>query len=113
MRENARTRLAALREKKPPTKASQIRGLWPEIKAALDDGHRLKVTAECLAVDGIAVSVRSLSAYVGRIQRSSIGANQRTLPNPVARSVNVAPGSTTNSATTPAEAHSEGPRAPL
>ena len=75
---NARSRLAALREKKPPTKAAQIRSLWPEIKAALDNGHSLKAIAECLAADGIAVSVRSLSAYVGRIQKRSFDDNHRT-----------------------------------
>jgi hypothetical protein len=31
-RQNARTRLAALREKKPRTKAAQVRALWPDIK---------------------------------------------------------------------------------
>ena len=114
MRENARTRLAALREKKPQTKAAQIRSLWPEIKAALDNGHSLKAIAECLAADGIAVSVRSLSAYVGRIQKISIGANQRTSPNPLdARYGDGPTGSTTNSATAPPEVHSDGPRDPL
>jgi hypothetical protein len=113
MRDNARTRLAALREKKPPTKAAQIRSLWPEIKAALDNGHSLKAIAQCLSADGIAVSVRSLSAYVGRIQKKSFDDNQRTSPNPVARSGNVALGSTTKSATVPAEVNANGPRDPL
>lgn len=45
---SARTRLAGLREKKPPNKAAQIRALWPEIKAALDEGHSLK--AVCIAL---------------------------------------------------------------
>src|SRR5215467_12579539 len=69
MRENARTRLAALREKKPPTKAARIRSLWPEIKAALDNGHNLKSISECLAADGIAVTFRELSVYVGRLRK--------------------------------------------
>jgi hypothetical protein len=69
MRENARTRLAALREKKPPTKAARIRNLWPEIKAALDNGHSLKSISECLAADGIAVTFRELSVYVGRLRK--------------------------------------------
>ncbi len=67
--ENARTRLAALREKKPPSKAAQIRALWPEIRTALDNGHSLKSVCDCLAVDGIAVSVQSLGSYIGRIRR--------------------------------------------
>ena len=72
MRENARTRLAALREKKPPTKAARIRNLWPEIKAALDNGHNLKSISECLAADGIAVTFRELSVYVGRLRKKPI-----------------------------------------
>jgi len=79
MRENARTRLAALREKKPPTKAAQLRSLWTEIKAALDNGHSLKAISECLAADGIAVSVRSLSVYVGRLRRGYV-ANPNLAP---------------------------------
>jgi hypothetical protein len=75
MRDNARTRLAALREKKPPTKAAQIRKLWPEIKAALDNGHSLNAIAECLAADGIDIDVRRLSVYIGRIR-------SRTVPGP-------------------------------
>ena len=72
MRENARTRLAALREKKPPRKAARIRSLWPEIKAALDNGHNLKSISECLADDGIAVTFRELSVYVGRLRKKPI-----------------------------------------
>ena len=72
MRENARTRLAALREKKPPTKAARIRNLWPEIKAALDNGHNLKSISECLAADGIAVTFRELSVYVGRLRKKAL-----------------------------------------
>ncbi len=74
MRENARTRLAALREKKPSTKAARIRGLWPEIKGALDYGHSLKSICECLAADGIAVSFRELSVYVGRLRKKPVDA---------------------------------------
>ena len=77
MRETARTQLAALREKKPLTKAGQLRSLWPEIKAALDNGHSLKVISECLAADGIAVSVRSLSVYVGRLRKNSVAERKK------------------------------------
>ena len=69
--ENARTRLAALREKKPPSKAAQIRALWPEIRTALDNGHSLRTVCDCLAADGIAVSVQSLGSYIARIRRNS------------------------------------------
>ena len=59
-------------EKKPPTKAARIRNLWPEIKAALDNGHNLKSISECLAADGIAVTFRELSVYVGRLRKRPI-----------------------------------------
>jgi hypothetical protein len=77
----ARARLAALREKKPPSKAAQIRALWPEIKAALDSGHTLQSVCECLEADGINVDTRSLAVYVSRIRRASAGNNGlRSLP---------------------------------
>lgn len=71
MPQNARARLAALREKKPPKKAAQIRALWPEIKAALDEGHSLKSVCHCLEADGIAVSVQTLGSYITRLRRKS------------------------------------------
>jgi hypothetical protein len=79
--ENARTRLAALREKKPPSKAAQIRALWPEIRTALDNGHSLQAVCDCLAADGIAVSVQSLGSYIGRIRRDS-GKRESVTPSP-------------------------------
>src|SRR6266568_7627345 len=80
--ENARTRLAALREKKSPSKAAQIRALWPEIRTALDNGHSLQAVCDCLAADGIAVSVQSLGSYIGRIRRDS-GKRETVTPSPL------------------------------
>jgi hypothetical protein len=80
--QNARTRLAALREKKPPSKAAQIRALWPEIRTALDNGHSLQAVCDCLAADGIAVSVQSLGSYIGRIRRDS-GKRESVTPSTV------------------------------
>lgn len=78
----ARARLAALREKKPPTKAAQIRALWPDIKAALDNGHTLQSVRECLEADGINVDTRSLAVYVSRIRRASAAnSDVRSLPS--------------------------------
>ena len=65
----ARTRLAALREKKPARKSAQIRAVWPDIKAALDNGHTLKAVCECLEATGIAVTVPALAVYIGRIRK--------------------------------------------
>jgi hypothetical protein len=70
--QNARGRLAALREKKPPTKAAQIQALWPDINAALDAGHSLKSVCECLEADGINITVPALGSYITRIRRKSL-----------------------------------------
>jgi hypothetical protein len=67
----ARNRLAALGEKKPRTKAAQLRMLWPEIKAALDRSHTLKAVCECLEADGIQMSIYTRGSYVTRMRRSS------------------------------------------
>lgn len=71
-RQNARARLAALREKKPPRKAAQIRDLWPEIKAALDNGHSLKAVCDCLEADGISITVQTLGSYITRMRKKSV-----------------------------------------
>jgi hypothetical protein len=113
MRENARTRLAALREKKPPTKAAQIRSLWPEIKAALDNGHSLKAIAECLAADGISVSVRSLSVYVERIRRSSVVTKKPMPPSQTDVGRDVIPGPSPDSAAVPVQENPKASRDPL
>jgi len=65
----ARTRLAALREKKPERKSAQIRAVWPDIKAALDNGHSLKAVCECLEAAGVTVTVPALAVYIGRIRK--------------------------------------------
>ena len=65
----ARTRLAALREKKPARKSAQIRAVWPDIKAALDNGHSLKAVCECLEAAGVTVTVPALGVYIGRIRK--------------------------------------------
>jgi hypothetical protein len=67
----ARTRLAALGEKKPPTTAGQLRELWPEIEAALARRHPLKAICDCLEAGGVAVNPRTLAAYIARMRKSS------------------------------------------
>jgi hypothetical protein len=113
MRENARTRLAALREKKPPTKAAQLRSLWPEIKAALDNGHSLKAISECLAADGIAVSVRSLSVYVGRLRKNAMANRKLTQATKIALAGNVIPSPTAKSESMSPQQSQKGSRDPL
>lgn len=67
--QTARTRLAALRETKPPTKAAQVRALWPDIKAALAKGHTLQSVCDCLQADGITITVQTLGSYITRIRK--------------------------------------------
>ena len=69
--QSARARLAALREKDAPTKAAQIRALWPEIKAALDKGRSLKTVCNCLEADGIKITVQTLGSYITRMRRKN------------------------------------------
>lgn len=87
--QSARARLAALREKKAPTKAAQIRALWPEIKAALDNGHSLKSVCDCLEGDGIKITVQTLGSYVTRIRRNVV-ALETELPGTTSEASNVA-----------------------
>jgi hypothetical protein len=66
----ARRRLAVHRGEKPATKAGQIRALWPEIEAALQNAQSLKNVRQWLEEEaGIAVSITSLTSYISRIRR--------------------------------------------
>lgn len=73
----ARSRLAQRRARKPDTKAGQLWALWPEIKAALDDGQSVRTILAWLEEDtGIVVSIGSLTSYISRIRKRE--AAQRT-----------------------------------
>lgn len=76
----ARTRLAALREKKPARKSAQIRAVWPDIKAALANGHSLKVICECLEAAGVTVTVPALAVYIGRIRKKDREIDRTSAP---------------------------------
>jgi hypothetical protein len=68
-REEILTRLRDLSAEKPTTKMGQIRWVWPEIKAALANGHTLQRVHKRLQEIGIAVGYRTLSVYIGRLER--------------------------------------------
>jgi hypothetical protein len=87
--QSARARLAALREKNAPTKAAQIRALWPEIKAALDKGHSLKTVSNCLEADGIKITVQTLGSYITRMRRKIV-ALETALPSTASEASRVA-----------------------
>ena len=64
---DARRRLAKRRGKKPETKSGQIWALWPEIKAALADGQRIKSVRMWLEEEaGVMVTTDSLRSYLRR-----------------------------------------------
>ena len=65
------SRLRALRREKPGTVMGLVRLAWPDIKAALERGHTLRVVHECLVEAGVPVAYRQLSAYIGRIERKN------------------------------------------
>lgn len=72
-----RNRLALRRAKKPDTKAGQIWALWPEIRAALDDGQSFKSICRWLEGDaGITVSIASLRSYTSRSRRREVAARK-------------------------------------
>lgn len=66
----SRRRLAQRRAGKPATKAGQIRALWPEIAAALENGQSVKSIRQWLEEDaGLFVGITSLTSYISRIRR--------------------------------------------
>ena len=93
---NAQTRLAALGEKKPRSKAAQIRLLWQEIKTALDKGHTLKAVCECLEADGLKMSIYTLGSYVARMRRSSPKTAQPLAAVPILGTLGVGEGERSN-----------------
>lgn len=62
-------RFRLLAQTKPRTKAGQVRQVWPEIKAALAAGHRLKDISTWLNEIGIEIGYARLSDYVGQLKR--------------------------------------------
>ena len=54
----------------PTTKMGQVRWAWPEIQAALAAGHTLQLVHQRLNEIGIAIGYRTLSLYIGRLERA-------------------------------------------
>jgi hypothetical protein len=72
-----RSRLSQRRARKPDTKAGQLWALWPEIKAALDEGQSVRTVLHWLKEDAdIVVSIGTLTSYVSRNRKRE--AAQRT-----------------------------------
>ncbi len=76
-----RHRLAQRRGKKPATKAGQIRALWPEIRAAINDGQSLASIRQWLEEEGgVIVTVQSLGSYLTRIRRKELARPVAPIP---------------------------------
>ena len=75
-RELALTSLQRLAAEKPATKMGQIRWAWPEIQAALGAGHTLQSVHQRLAESGIEIEYKTLSLYIGRLERREGRRNQ-------------------------------------
>lgn len=74
----ARRRLANQRGKKPETKAGQIWALWPEIKAAIEDGQSMKSIRMWLEDEvGVVMTADSLRSYVRRCRGKEIAPPER------------------------------------
>lgn len=63
------SQLSSLIDTRPQSKLGQVRRLWPEIKAALRDGHQLKQVWECLVHDGIELSWSKFRTYIVRLRK--------------------------------------------
>jgi len=61
--------LAALLLQKPKTKSGQVQFLWPQIKAALRQGHTIREVGKSLGRDGLELSYSRLRYYVARLRR--------------------------------------------
>jgi hypothetical protein len=75
------TSLATLSGERPRTKSGQVQWLWPQIKCALREGHKIKDIWECLVADGLELSYSRLRWYIARLKRLDVvGAAVPTLP---------------------------------
>jgi hypothetical protein len=81
-RYSALTSLRSLADEKPATKMGQVRWAWPEIQAALAAGHTLQSIHRRLGEGGIDIDYRTLSLYIGRLERERArpGLNQTAAP---------------------------------
>lgn len=64
MRKDFLAGVIALADETPVRLVNLIKNGWPEIKAAIDQGHTLKVIHERLVRDGVRISYRLFTFYV-------------------------------------------------
>ena len=67
----------ALSQENPKQFLSLMREGWPEIKAAIDQGHTLKVIHQRLVEGGVKMTYRCFTTYVRRFRNESARASPR------------------------------------
>src|SRR5438128_10048024 len=74
-RKNLASVLDDLRDEEPAKLVSRVRSVWPEIRAALDRGHSVKVIHDRFVKGGVDISYRLLALYVGQLRREDAPKN--------------------------------------
>lgn len=64
--------LKGLLDESPTTKIGQVRAAWPQIRAAVVAGHRLKTIWKRLREDGVDIQYDSFCEYVRRLRQEPI-----------------------------------------
>ena len=80
------TQLDILPGRKPARKSTQIRRLWPQIRAALTAGHTIYEIRQVLAQDHLEIGYSKLRTYVAQLRR----ADKQTSACPAAPTVHAA-----------------------
>ncbi len=70
-----------LKGDRPKYKSAQIRLLWPEIKKALADGHKLRQIWERVGEDGVQLSYSKFRSYIARLKRVGRSGQDAQLPD--------------------------------
>ncbi len=65
--------LEALARERPTRLMAQLRRVWPQVQAALDAGHTLRLIHQRLNLAGVPISYKRLSTYRGLIEREKRG----------------------------------------
>ncbi len=81
----------ALAREKPTQLMAQLRSVWPQVRAALDAGHTLRLIHKRLNASGIPISYKCLSAYRGRIERGKKGRAGSASPKAPGKRLDTAP----------------------
>jgi len=79
----------SLRQEKPAKLIKLIGLAWPEIEAALEQGHTLRRIHQRLVQSGIPISYSLLTVYVKRIRLETTTREKKPAPGPLVNAHNV------------------------